>query len=191
MCPKAGSRSRGLLRTLSPLFTALIAVGLSLRSPSPALGQSVGHMGEEGTGFIEIKSDLERQAFSSLACSCGCPHEALSSCRCGPSDRYRAEIRAMIAEGLSLEQIKAEWVKRYGSEKLAVPPNSGGNQFLYVVPLVLIVAAAGIVILAIRRFRRHSDDDDRRGPAPVAAGGKADEYDAKLDDELKQLDRDQ
>lgn len=194
MDPKARSGCRPPLRTFALLLAALIAAFISLRSPSQALGQSMNHTGADRDGLIEIKSDLERQAFTSLACSCGgCPHEALSSCRCGFADRYRDEVRAMIGQGLSLEQIKAEWVKRYGNESLTVPPNSGGNQFLYVVPLVLIVAAAGVVITALRHFRRREEE---RSQKVAAAGGAPaprddDDYDKKLDDELKQLDHDE
>lgn len=186
-----GSRARSPLRVFALLFAASIAVLLSLRSPSPALGQAMTHTGTEQTGFIDIRSNLERQAFAGLACCCGgCPHEPLVSCTCAYAARYREEIRAMIADGMSLEQIKAEWSKRYGADALTVPPNTGAGKLLYMVPLVIIVGAAGLVIFALRHFRRREDEKSRA----VAAGGVPsarpddDEYDKKLDDELKQLD---
>jgi cytochrome c-type biogenesis protein CcmH/NrfF len=189
-----GSRSRRLLRVVALLLTASIAVLLSLQSLSPALGQGMNHTGADRTGLIEVKGDLERQAFANLACCCGgCPHEAILTCPCAVADRYRAEVRAMIADGLSLEQIKAEWRTRYGADALTVPPNTGANRILYVAPLVIIIGAAGLVIFALRHFRRREVENSR----VVAAGGVPlaraddDEYDKKLDDELKQLDNEE
>jgi cytochrome c-type biogenesis protein CcmH len=188
---KVGSRARGPLRTLALLLTASLAAWLSLRAPSPALGQSMNHGQSERNGLIEVKTDQERQAFASLACCCGgCPHEPILTCTCGYADRYRDDVRAMIAQGMSLEQIKDAWEKRFGSDALTVPRNRGGNRLLYIAPLVLIVAAAGIVITALRRFRRREDEKSQVALAGGVPPARADddEYEKKLDDELKQLD---
>jgi cytochrome c-type biogenesis protein CcmH/NrfF len=177
------------------LLAASIAVLAWLRSPPLALGQSLNHSATERDGLINITSEAERLAFGSLTCCCGgCPHEVLLTCPCGYADGYREDIRAMITRGMSLEQIKAEWVKRYGPEALTVPPNSGANRFLYLVPLVIIVAAAAFVILTLRHFRRREEERDRAaavaGGAPLPAAAH-DEYDDKLDDELRQLDQEE
>lgn len=189
-----GSRSRSRLRVVALLFTASIAVLVSLQSPSPALGQGMNHTGGEHTGLIEVKGDLERQAFANLACCCGgCAHEAILTCPCSVADRYRQEVRAMIADGLSLEQIKAEWRTRYGADALTVPPNTGASRLLYVAPLVIIIGAAGLVIFALRHFRRRETQKSLLVTAGGAPPPRADddEYDKKLDDELKQLDNEE
>lgn len=182
---------RRLLRALALLAAAIVALVASVRAPSIAIGQS--HtQGAEKEGLIHMNTDAERQAFTGLACMCGgCPHEPLSSCTCGYADSYRQDVRNMISKGFTLEQIKAEWMKLYGPEALTVPPNTGANQFLYVVPLVAIAAAAAVVIGALRHFRRRQEESNRvalaAGPLPEGR----DAYDDKLDDELKRLDRDE
>lgn len=186
-------------RTLALLSAASIAVALSLNAPSPALGQAPPPGAAQGMnhgdrrGLIGANTDAERQAFAALACRCGgCPNEALLTCPCSFADGYRNEIRAMIARGMSLEDIKKEWEKRYGADALTVPSNSGAGQALYIAPFVLIVGFAAIVIVALRRFRRREEEKSRptAGGAPLPSDER-DEYDDKLDDELKQLDRDE
>jgi cytochrome c-type biogenesis protein CcmH len=187
--------SMKLSRTLALLSAALVAVVISLDPPSPAWGQGQAMNHGDRTGLIGARTDAERQAFSALACRCGgCPNEALITCPCAYADGYRNDIRAMIARGMTLEDIKKEWEKRFGADALTAPPNSGGTRALYVVPPILIVAFAGFVVMVLRRFRRR---DEEKSHAAAAAGGaplssgEHDEYDDKLDDELKQLDRDE
>ena|SRR5689334_5203585 len=179
-----------LSRMLALLSAALIAVLISLQSPLPAQGQGMDHSNRQG--LIGAQTDAERQAFAALACRCGgCPNEALSTCPCGPADGYRNEIRAMIARGMTLEEIKKEWEKRFGPDALTVPPNRGANRAMYVVPFILIVLFAGVVVSVLRHFRKRDEEKNQAaaaaGGAPLS-GGAHDEYDDKLDDELKRLD---
>jgi cytochrome c-type biogenesis protein CcmH len=182
---------RRLLRALALVAAVVVAIVASVRAPSIAIGQS--HtQGLEKQGLINMNTDAERQAFTGLACMCGgCPHEPLSSCTCAYADSYRQDIRNMIGKGLSLEQIKAEWVKLYGSEAVTVPPNTGANQFLYVVPLVAIALAAAFLIGVLRHFRRRQDESNRVALAAGPLPSGRDAYDDKLDDELKRLDKDE
>jgi cytochrome c-type biogenesis protein CcmH/NrfF len=173
------------------LRALLVAPAVAL-VPSAAFAQ--GKMGDgmsKGSG-INIKTDAERRVFADLLCMCGgCQREALNECICGQADDYRAEVRAMLAEGLTQEQIKAQWVRRFGPQSLSVPPNEGASRLLYLVPLAGIAGMAGVVVMALRRFRARDNArvaaTAKAGTAAVA-GGSRDEYDDKLDEELKQLD---
>lgn len=140
-------------------------------------------------GGVRIRNAEERRLFDEVLCMCGgCQRESLALCQCGYADDYRNEVRAMMAEGLSREAIHTEWVRRFGPQALSVPPNQGGNRLLYLGPLAAIIGMAAFVITLLRRFRRRGDEKAAvEAAAPVAAGGR-DEYDEKLDEELKQLD---
>ena len=74
---------------------------------------------------------------------------------------------------------------------LAVPPATGGNQLIYLAPLAAIVAGAAVLIAVLRRWSRKSAADAES--AATAAGAPTtkasrDEYDDKLDDELRRMD---
>ena len=173
---------RPFLRAL--LFTAPTL--LLAAAPGAALAQQLGEGMERG-GVLDIHSEDERRAFGDLQCTCGCPRESIATCTCSFAAGFRGEVRAMMARGLTQEEIKAEWVRRYGPQALTVPPNRGANRLIYVAPLVIIAAMGGFVVMLLRRFRRH-DEQKAQALAPPVAGAKRDEYDEKLDEELKQLD---
>lgn len=167
---------------------ALISVppaALLATAPTLALAQQLGEGMERG-GVLDIRNEDERRSFGDLQCTCGCPRESIATCTCGFASGFRNEVRAMMARGLTQEEIKAEWVRRYGPQALTVPPNRGANRLMYVAPLAMIAGMGGFAVMLLRRFRQR--DDQKSQAAPPVAGAKRDEYDDKLDEELKQLD---
>jgi cytochrome c-type biogenesis protein CcmH len=166
--------------TLAPVGAAVAA------APTLARAQQLGE-GMERTGVLDIHNEDERRSFADLQCTCGCPRESIATCTCSFASGFRSEVRAMIARGLTQEEIKAEWVRRYGPQALTVPPNSGANRLLYVAPLALIAIMGGFAVMLLRRFRSESDEKSQTA-APLVAGAERDKYDEKLDEELKQLD---
>jgi cytochrome c-type biogenesis protein CcmH len=165
---------------LAPVSVAVVA------APTLARTQQLGE-GMERTGVLDIHNEDERRSFADLQCTCGCPRESIATCTCSFASGFRSEVRAMIARGLTQEEIKAEWVRRYGPQALTVPPNSGANRLLYVAPLALIAFMGGVAVMLLRRFRHESDEKSGAAASPVA-GAERDKYDEKLDEELKQLD---
>jgi cytochrome c-type biogenesis protein CcmH/NrfF len=89
--------------------------------------------------------------------------------------------------GLTREQVLQYYVKKYGSqEPLAMPIDSGFNRLAWFLPYVL--GASGALILgvaAIRWSRRQSATTERAGAATEATDP---ELEARLDDELRDLD---
>ena len=71
----------------------------------------------------------------------------------------------------------------------ALVPNTGANRLLYIAPLMAIVAGAALVVTLLRRFRQRDQEKTAHAgaDAPVT-NSKRDDYDDKLDEELKQLD---
>jgi len=175
------SSRRAFLRALAVApVAAAAAVGAERLA---AAQQQMPAMGEGGV--IEINNEHERKLFNELQCTCGCPRDAIGTCNCDYAARFRGEVRAMMAEGMTDEQIRAEWVRRYGPQALMVPPNAGGNRLLYLAPLAAIVGGAAVVVTVLRRFRAR---DVHKAATAGAAPPARDEYDDKLDEELRQLD---
>lgn len=152
-------------------------------------GQEIGQ-GMVRSGTVGIENDTERKLFWSLICTCGCPRETLGTCTCGWAHDRREELRAMLKSGMSVEQAQNEYAKRFGTQALAVPPATGGNQLIYLAPLAAIVAGAAIVITLLRRWSRKGQTAPEGGAPSEAPNTKAsrDEYDDKLDDELRRMD---
>jgi cytochrome c-type biogenesis protein CcmH len=175
---------RTFLRALVSASAA--SLGAVAVAPSVALAQQLGE-GMDRSGTLDIRSDEERRVFKQLQCTCGCPRESIATCTCGFAAGFRTEVRAMMARGMSLEEIKTEWARRGGPQALMVPSNSGAQRLLYIVPLVAIALMAAFAVNLLGRLRRR--EEARTAAAPAApAGAKRDAYDDKLDEELKQLD---
>lgn len=173
----------------------MIAAALSIAGATSLVGietygQEVGQ-GMVRSGTVGIENDAERKLFWSLICTCGCPRETLGTCTCGWAHERRAELRQMLKDGSSIEQAQDAYAKKFGTQALAVPPSSGSNRLLYLIPLALIAAGAGFVISLLRSWSRKGKTPEPE-PAPSSASPETkpsrDDYDDKLDDELRRLD---
>jgi cytochrome c-type biogenesis protein CcmH/NrfF len=179
------STRRRLIRGLALLLAGALALLVTLRSPDPALGQ----MAEFGE--VKIRNDSERVLFHSLLCPCGtCTRRALDDCRCGTAHQVREAIHRDLDNGMTVDEIRTRYGEKYGLEYLAIPPNKGGNRLLYIVPIVAMVAGGTFVFLALRRWRRREDEaQPSAGAAAAVDAGGHDDYDDRLDEELRKLDR--
>src|SRR5262249_13770197 len=125
-------------------------------------------------------------------CMCGtCERLMLTACSCSTAEEARETIRKQLAAGETKDQIVLAYVKEYGNDALVVPPNKGGLRAIYAVPLAAF-AAGGLGVFALfRRWRAHPDLPAPSGPGEgekLAARSAKDEYDARLDEELRKLD---
>jgi cytochrome c-type biogenesis protein CcmF len=144
-------------------------------------------------GHVALHSQLERQVFERLLCTCGdCQRLPLTLCACGDAEARREEVRARIDRGDTVAQITEDYGRQYGAKAIAIPADRGLDRALWAVPVVAIVLAAGGVIWLGRRWAQ-------RGAAALAAGeqsakpggesapGAPQAYDEALEDELRRL----
>ena len=168
---------------------ASVCLGILIAlTPARAFAQSAGPMPHTGT--VHLRNDHEGAFFSKMRCMCGgCARDLLSSCPCGQAEDARNEIRDKLARGESEQQILDEYVAEWGPASLAIPPDKGAMRAIYAVPLAAIGAGAVALFFVVRRWRKNEppDDDDKGAKGPPTAG-KRDDYDKRLDDELKDLD---
>jgi cytochrome c-type biogenesis protein CcmF len=130
----------------------------------------------------------EHTIFTRLRCQCGgCPRLPLSGCICRDAEIARTRIRDQLARGDSLDTITANYVAEFGAASLVVPPDQGAFRLIYGVPIAMSVAGLGVIGVAIRRWKRRDAAAVKARPT-AKPSSERDEYDAKLDEELKKLD---
>lgn len=101
------------------------------------------------------------------------------------SQRERAYIRGLIAEGKSENQIKSELVAQYGSSVLALPSAKGFDLAAYLVPVAVVLALIGLLVLLLPSWRRHARAQAAAGAdSPTLSAGDA----ARLDADLERFD---
>jgi len=125
---------------------------------------------------------------------CICPDDCgkvLINCTCSDSDRYRRQIRAMIDQGLTAEQIIDRFVAEKGKIVLAAPTTKGFDLTAWVLPFVALGISIPIVAVVIRRLgSRGSLETSERSGAGAQPDAPVDQaLAAKLERELDNLDR--
>lgn len=190
-----GFARSGMATAASTLLSLILGLILAL-APARAYADGTSSL---HAGTVRIENPKEKELFASLRCMCGtCARDLLSTCACGTADDARAELRAKLQAGMSPAEIIEAYAKEHGTESLSVPPNTGALRAIYLVPLTLIACAGigmGVVVARWRKPPGGPPPSSGAGgssgtkPAKGAETGKADDgYDARLDEELKDLD---
>jgi cytochrome c-type biogenesis protein CcmF len=132
-----------------------------------------------------FRSPLERRVASEIMCNCGGCRLSVADCgmmNCHGKSSQSAKIHQYIAAGQEHDAILATFVREHGGyDVLMQPPNRGFNRVAWLLPYVVAVAALVGVAFTAKRWSR------REGAAPTAAAIDP-ELDARLEDELRDLD---
>lgn len=130
---------------------------------------------------------LEREAKqleAKLIAPC-CWSQQVSLHQSPAADEIKQNIRKMLGEGKTSQQILDLYVAEYGDRILAEPPARGFSLLFYVAPWLFLVGSVGLVIVVIRRLRAVS-------PAPAktdrAAAPPSEAEAERIDEELRNLD---
>jgi cytochrome c-type biogenesis protein CcmH/NrfF len=100
-------------------------------------------------------------------------------------------MRARLAKGESPESIIDDYVAEYGTAALSIPPDKGAMRAIYIAPLLAITAGGIALATVLRKWRANEAAREKDGgPAKAAEDGaaKRDDYDDRIDAELKDLD---
>ena len=95
-----------------------------------------------------------------------CRSESVFDSKADASQNIRDEIARQVAAGRGDDQIRAFINARFQDQGLLlVPPKSGVDSLVWVLPVVALVLAAGGLVVAFRKWRLAPDtvptDDDR------------------------------
>ena len=147
---------------------AFLALLLVLVAAAPA--------GAQSADFNEVEAEL-------MCDTCNVPLNIAESTR---ADQQRAQIRRLIAEGRTKEEILDIFVAEYGPNVLADPQKAGGSPAVWAVPLAVLLAAVLGLLIVIPRWRRQRREASE--PAP-SAERLSDEDDERLRRDLALYDR--
>ena len=102
------------------------------------------------------------------------------------ADQERQFIQQLIDEGKTEAQIKRALVATYTAAVLALPPASGFDLAVYLVPIGAVLALIAIVATLLPRWRRRRPP----GGAPPSGGPALSAADAaRLDADLRRFER--
>jgi cytochrome c-type biogenesis protein CcmF len=177
----------GYVRALGSVATMVMLSMVLALAPSQAFGQQH-EMKREGV--VLKQSDSERTLFKQLLCDCGsCPHEPLSTCTCGWAHKARNWARGEMEAGKTNPEIVDAYAKLHGSDAVIVQADEGVTRAIWAVPLGLALGGIGLVWRVSRRWREDEEaDEEADANDDSVESDSRDEYDDKLDAELRDLE---
>jgi cytochrome c-type biogenesis protein CcmH/NrfF len=114
------------------------------------------------------------------------PDSAFGGSGSTQADQERQFIQQLIDEGKTEAQIKRALVATYTAAVLALPPASGFDLAVYLVPVGAVLALIAIVATLLPRWRRRRPP----GGAPPSGGPALSAADAaRLDADLRRFER--
>jgi cytochrome c-type biogenesis protein CcmH len=154
-------------RALLAGLLAVAALALVLAAPAGAATPKV--------NFNELEPQL-------MCVSCNVP---LNIAESPQATQERDEIKSLIAQGLTEQQIKDRLVAIYGDAVLADPGTDGFDVTSWLVPVGLLVGLLVAGAIFVPRWRRGGGDDGPDGGTPSDGGPDLHPDDARrLDEDL-------
>ena len=117
--------------------------------------------------------------------TCNVPLNIAESAR---ADQQRREIRALIARGLTKDEVKAELKARYGPAVLALPDDEGFSLAVYLVPIAVVAGLLLTVLLLLPRWRARRREAEAAGPTAAEPTELSPADARRLDQDLARYD---
>jgi cytochrome c-type biogenesis protein CcmH len=101
------------------------------------------------------------------------------------AEEIRQDIRRRLSRGETSPQVIDDYVVQFGERILVEPPARGYKLMLYVFPPIALFVSAAAVMVWVRRSARQGAGAPPLDPERSAKG---DAYEARLEEELRDLD---
>ena len=141
-----------------------------------------------GAELTTEQKQLEAELQEELVCVCGsCSHLQLSTCTCSTADDMRLRLNQQVSLGRDRDGVYQHFIDTYGSQEPIGAPIGAFNQLSWLFPMLVGgVCLAGVGFVALRWSRRGSEFQESEASLPAA--GNDVQLEARLDDELRNLD---
>ena len=152
----------------------ILPILVFLATPGTAMSQVDSAMDE---GRERIAAEVEEQ----LIAPC-CWRAPLSQHYSGTAERMKEDLRQMLADGRTGEEVIDHYKAMYGERILSSPPNAGFNRMAYLITPFMFLVGGGIIFVTLRRWRsgRLSRGDAEPASGPAADARHRDRIDAEL-----------
>lgn len=108
-----------------------------------------------------------------------CPGKTLDSCPSPRAAEWRRDVHEWVEEGVPEPEIRERLQARVPGFELSIPPVKWG----WLIPVLALALSTSWFIVMARRFRSRG-----RSPQPSPESDQQDALDARLDQELAQLE---
>jgi cytochrome c-type biogenesis protein CcmH len=161
---------------------ALLSAALLLLSIALLGGVTVGAQDGSPTPTRRAVSDDEvNRVARNLYCPV-CENVPLEVCPTDACARWREQVRDLLAQGYTDEQVAQYFVAHFGAKTVGTPTDPTTQFFTVTLPLLLIGLIGVAILFTLLRWRRPSKS---QAQSPGARVEPPDDYRAQLEDELR------
>ena len=137
---------------------------------------------QELTTDPSLESNLN-QLMTSVYCHCGCVRETIKNCVCVNAQQIEMDFRNRLINGGTVQQIRADYLARHGTQFSALMPVKGFNIVAYAMPAV-IIALLGVIVFLVLRSKRSAALTQSSVATEPQQPAAADQYE-QIEEELK------
>lgn len=92
------------------------------------------------------------KAAETVLCDCGCHPQSVAACACGRAAELRGDMRAMVAGGMTGEEVIASYVAKHGEKILIAPDAEGFNLLAWLGPIAMLFGGIVGMVFLVRRW---------------------------------------
>jgi cytochrome c-type biogenesis protein CcmH/NrfF len=104
-----------------------------------------------------------------IVCDCGCPPTLVRACSCSRAEQMTAEVRGLLDEGKTEEEIYAHYVAQIGPQVLAAPKAEGFNLLGWIFPFLAAISGGAIVAAVYHSLKRKKAMESADAGPPLGA----------------------
>lgn len=114
-----------------------------------------------------------------------CQSLNLEDCRTQTCTQWRDNIKDLLAQGYTEQEVLDWHIARFGVEVLQEPPRAGAGLFAWLLPALGLLAGSAWLFFIVKRWSKNTD------PIPTEAGNSNVSDNADFDDEyLQRIEQD-
>ncbi len=122
-----------------------------------------------------------------------CQNVPLEVCETEACARWRDQVRDLLAQGYTDDQVRQYFVEHFGTKTVGTPTDTLSQVLTIALPLALVGLIGVVSVLTLlrwrasRRQRARDDTTDRQLPTEPTEGSRplSDEYRARLEEEIR------
>ena len=194
MCPPSclSTQAIDVIRRFrrTTVVTWIIGALLTLMIALPVTSVPLHAQGSPTPPLRTVSDDEVNKVAKGLYCPV-CQNVPLEVCETEACARWREQVRELIAQGDTEDQIRQYFIERFGPQTVGAPTNPTAQLLTQTLPYVLIAVVGGAVIglsLITWRRRQITENTTARQPSEPDRLAEMDDYRARLEREVKERD---
>jgi cytochrome c-type biogenesis protein CcmH len=136
-----------------------------------------------------VSDDEVNRVSKNLYCPV-CKNVPLEVCETEACARWREQVRDLLSQGYTEEQVRQYFVEQFGANTVGTPTDTASRLLTIVLPFALIGLIGLVIVFNLVRWRRSTAHVELQGTVPANGGDSApsDDYRARLEAEVRKRD---